>query len=64
MKTVFVFIYYILIYTVIVTDQRKRNTCENLGFVNLGFVNLGFVNLGFVNLGFGRGVRRQYISDL
>ena len=27
----------ILVYTVIVTDQRKRNTLVNLGLVNLGF---------------------------
>ena len=32
----------ILVYTVIVTDQRKRNTLVNLGLVNLGLVNLGF----------------------
>ena len=37
----------ILVYTVIVTDQRKRNTLVNLGLVNLGLVNLGLVNLGF-----------------
>ena len=36
----------ILVYTVIVTDQRKRNTFVNLGLV-LGLVNLGLVNLGF-----------------
>ena len=39
----------ILVYTVIVTDQRKRNT---------------LVNLGLVNLGFSWGVRREYLSDL
>ena len=53
----------ILVYTVIVTDQRKRNILPSR-LVNLGFVNLGFVNLGFVNLGFGWGVRRGYLSDL
>ena len=39
----------ILVYTVIVTDQRKRNI---------------LLNLEFVNLGFGWGVRREYLSDL
>ena len=48
----------ILVYTVIVTDQRKRNTLVNL------VVNLGLVNLGLVNLGFSWGVRREYLSDL
>ena len=50
----------ILVYTVIVTDQRKRNTLVNLGLVNLGH------DLGLVNLGFSWGVRREYmyLSDL